>query len=134
MTDLEMAAAGTLRATASKRRDPMRAHITRADTARSGAATTADAAHRVAAEAWDALATRPGRRRDGNRSGRGCLDRDAAGLRAAGADGGAVQVADSATHTRHERARPDVPARSTPEGTILSRYPVWACGSRPRAR
>ena len=109
MTDLEMAAAGTLRATASKRRDPMRGHITRADTARSDAATTADAANRVAAEAWDALAIRRGCRRDGHRSGRGCLDRDEAGLRAAGADGGAVQVADSATHTRHERARPAVP-------------------------
>ena len=37
MTDLEMAAAGTLRATASKRLD-----TTRADTARSGAVTTSD--------------------------------------------------------------------------------------------
>ncbi len=37
MTDLEMAAAGTLRAKASKRLDTMRAHITRVDTARSGA-------------------------------------------------------------------------------------------------
>ena len=72
-------------------------------------ATTAAAANRVAAETWDAPATRPGRRRDGHRSGLGCLDRNAAGLRAAGADGGAVQVADSATHTRNELARPAVP-------------------------
>ena len=40
MTDLEMAAAGTLCATLSKSRDTMRAHIMRADTARSDAATS----------------------------------------------------------------------------------------------
>ena len=129
MTDREMAAAGTLRTTVSKRRDPMRGHIMRANTARSDAA-----AHRVAAETWDALATRRGCRRDGTRSGLGCLDRDAAGLRAAGADGDAVQVADSATHHATSLRGPPSGARSTPEGTILSRCPVWACGSRPRAR
>ncbi len=37
------------------------------------------------------------------------------------------------THATSVRGPPSR-ARSTPEGTILSRYPVWACGSRPRAR
>ena len=69
MTDLKSDAAGTLHATARKRLDTMRAHITRADTARSDAAhqaraakvvdaaTTAAAANRIAAEAWTAVAT-----------------------------------------------------------------------------
>ena len=52
MTDLKSDAAGTLHATARKRLDTMRAHITRADTARSDAA-----ANRIAAEAWTAVAT-----------------------------------------------------------------------------
>ena len=67
--DLKSDAAGTLHATARKRLDTMRAHITRADTARSDAAhqaraakvvdaaTTAAAANRIAAEAWTAVAT-----------------------------------------------------------------------------
>ena len=69
MTDLKIDAAGTLHATARKSLDTMRAHITRADAARSDAAhqaraakvvdaaTTAAAANRIAAEAWNAVAT-----------------------------------------------------------------------------
>ena len=69
MTDLETNATGKLSTRAAKSLDAMRAAITRADAARSDAAhqaravnvvdaaTTASAANRVAAEAWDALAT-----------------------------------------------------------------------------
>ena len=70
MTDLDTNAAGKLSTKASKSLDTMRAHVTRADEARSDAAhqaraakvvdtaTTAAAANRAAAEAWDALADR----------------------------------------------------------------------------
>ena len=69
MTDLTTTRAEQLRTRATKRLDAMRAAITRADAARSDAAhqarathvadvaQTAAVAHRVAAEAWDALAT-----------------------------------------------------------------------------
>ena len=67
MTDLKSDAAGTLHATARKRLDTMRAHITRADAARSDTAHQARAArsspprppppNRIAAEAWTAVAT-----------------------------------------------------------------------------
>ncbi len=60
MTDLKSDAAGTLHATARKRLDTMRAHITRADAARSDTAHQARAAKVVDAAATQAIDCRRG--------------------------------------------------------------------------
>ena len=87
MTDLETTAANTLSARAAKRLDAMRTAIARADEARSDAAhqaraikvvdvaTTAAVAHRVAAEAWDALATHAATQASDCRRGAALADR-----------------------------------------------------------
>ena len=87
MTDLETKTAQQLSARAAKSLDAMRAAIARADEARSDAAhqtratnvvdvaTNAAAAHRVAAEAWDALATRAATQASDCRRGAALADR-----------------------------------------------------------
>ena len=87
MTDLETRSAEQLSTRAAKSLDAMRAAITRADAARSdaahqaraahvvAAATTAAADNRVAAEAWDALATRVATQASDCRRGAALADR-----------------------------------------------------------
>ena len=87
MTDLKTTAAEKLSMRAVKSLDVMRAAITRADAARSDAAhqarathvadaaQTAAAAHRVAAEAWDVLATHAATQASDCRRGAALADR-----------------------------------------------------------
>ena len=87
MTDRETTAAEQLSTRAAKRLDAMRAATTRADAARSDAAhqaraakvvdvaTTAAVAHRVAAEAWDAVAIHAAHQASDCRRGAALADR-----------------------------------------------------------
>ncbi len=87
MTDFETTSAEKLSTRAAKSLDAMRAHITRADAARSDAAhqaraakvvdaaTTAAGANGVAAAAWDALATQAATQASDCRRGAALADR-----------------------------------------------------------
>ena len=87
MTDIDLKAARTLSARASKSLDAMRVTIARADEARSDAAHQARAAHvvdaarraatdnRAAVEAWDALATHAATQANDCRRGVALADR-----------------------------------------------------------